>query len=88
MKNNKVFKTVLLFPVIFYTLFLIALPLLYIFVISFFKSDSYGGMLRTFSLINYLELFNGSYIKIFYGGIYNEREEKSNKNGNECSFKA
>lgn len=69
MKNNKVFKTILLFPVIFYTLFLIALPLLYIFVISFFKSDSYGGMLRTFSLINYLELFNGSYIKIFFQSI-------------------
>lgn len=69
MKSNKVFKVIMLLPVIIYALFLIALPLLYIFVISFFKSDSYGGMIRTFSLINYLELFNFSYIKIFFQSI-------------------
>lgn len=65
MKNNKTFKTILLLPVIIYSVLLIALPILYIFVISFFKSDSYGGMIKTFTLSNYIELFNESYIKVF-----------------------
>lgn len=67
--RNKIFKYVLLFPVIFYSIFFIALPLLYIFVISFFESDSYGGMNITFTLNNYLELFNIAYVKIFFRSI-------------------
>ena len=67
--KNKLFKYSLLFPVIFYSIFLIALPLLYIFVISFFESDSYGGMNITFTLNNYLELLNSSYVKIFIRSI-------------------
>ena len=70
MKNkNSMFKTIMLLPVIIYSVFLIALPILYIIVISFFKSDSYGGMIKTFTLMNYLELFNLSYIKIFLQSI-------------------
>ena len=69
MKNNKLFKTILLLPVIIYTIVLIALPILYIFVISFFKSDSYGGMIQTFTLSNYLELFSVTYAKIFFQSI-------------------
>ena len=65
MKNNKTFKTILLLPVIIYSVLLIALQILYIFVISFFKSDSYGGMIKTFTLSNYINLFNESYIKVF-----------------------
>ena len=67
--KNKIFKYILLFPVIFYSMFFIALPLLYIFVISFFESDSYGGMNITFTLNNYLELFNSAYVKIFLRSI-------------------
>lgn len=63
--KNKTFKTIMLLPVIIYTVLLIALPLLYIFVISFFKSDSYGGMIQTFTLSNYIELFNEAYVKVF-----------------------
>lgn len=69
MKKNKLFKTFLLLPVIIYSLVLIALPILYIFVISFFKNDSYGGMIQTFTLNNYFEIFNSSYIKIFLQSI-------------------
>lgn len=65
MKKNRLFKTIFLLPTIVYTLFLIALPLIYIFIISFYKSDSYGGMIRVFSLNNYIELFDSVYIKIF-----------------------
>ena len=43
MKKNNYLRAIFVFPLIIYALFLIALPLLYIFIISFFKSDSYGG---------------------------------------------
>ena len=57
MKRNNVIRNIFIFPVIIYTVFLIALPIAYIGIISFFKSDSYGGMIKTFTLMNYLELF-------------------------------
>ena len=69
MKDNKVYKYLFTLPVIIYSIILIFLPLLYIFIISFFKSDSYGGMIRTIALDNYLQLFNGVYIKIFMQSI-------------------
>lgn len=64
-KGSKIFKWIFTIPVIIYAVFLIALPLIYIFIISFFQSDSYGGMNITFTLSNYLELFESVYIKIF-----------------------
>ena len=51
-------------PVIIYSLLLILLPILYILLISFYKSDSYGGMIYTFTLSNYIEIFNITYLKI------------------------
>ena len=69
MKKNKIFQYILLFPVLFYSIFFIALPLVYIFVISFFETDSYGGMNVTFTLHNYFELFDSSYVKIFLRSI-------------------
>ena len=69
MKKNKIFQYILLFPVLFYSIFLIALPLVYIFVISFFETDSYGGMNVTFTFHNYFELFDSSYVKIFFRSI-------------------
>lgn len=69
MKKNKIFQYILLFPVLFYSIFLIALPLVYIFVISFFETDSYGGMNVTFTFHNYFELFDSSYVKIFLRSI-------------------
>ena len=56
MKNNKVMKWVTTWPIIIYSILLIVLPLAYIFIISFFQSDSYGGMNITFTLQNYLML--------------------------------
>lgn len=64
--KNKIFKIAFILPVVIYSLMFILLPLLYIFVISFFESDSYGGMNQVFTLANYLELFNVSYLKIFF----------------------
>ena len=69
MKKNKFYKYIFTLPVIIYSILLIFLPLLYVFIISFFKSDSYGGMIKTFTLENYLELFSPVYIKIFAKSI-------------------
>ena len=52
-------------PIIIYSFLLIILPLVYIFIISFFESDSYGGMNITFTLKNYFMLFDIVYLKVF-----------------------
>lgn len=62
-------KILFLVPVIIYSLLLILLPLIYVFLISFFKSDSYGGMVYTFTLSNYGEIFNITYIGIFLKSV-------------------
>lgn len=64
MKKDR-FKYLLLFPIIAYSLLLIILPLIYIFFISFMKSDSYGGIIYTFNINNYIEIFNIVYVKVF-----------------------
>ena len=63
--KNKFYKWLFTGPVIIYSILLIFLPLLYVFIISFFKSDSYGGMIETITLNNYIQLFSVVYIKIF-----------------------
>ena len=68
-KNNNSVRFLFLAPVIIYSILLILLPLLYVFLISFFKSDSYGGMVKTFTLLNYIEIFNITYIKIFLKSV-------------------
>ena len=65
MKKNNLIKWIFTFPIIVYTTLLIALPIIYIAVISFFKSDSYGGMIYTITFQNYIELFDLVYLKVF-----------------------
>ena len=65
MKNNKIFKLSFLTPIIVYSLILILLPLLYVLFLSFLTSDSYGGILYNFTLQNYLDIFDITYIKMF-----------------------
>jgi len=67
--KNKLFKFLFTVPVVLYSIILIFLPLVYIFIISFFKSDGYGGMIQTITLSNYIQLFNFVYIKIFIQSI-------------------
>lgn len=67
--KNKLFKFLFTVPVVIYSLLLIFLPLVYIFVISFFKSDGYGGMIEVFTLQNYIQLFDMVYVKIFTQSI-------------------
>lgn len=68
--KSRIYKWLFTFPVVIYSILLIFLPLLYVFIISFFKSDSYGGMLETITLSNYIQLFNMVYIKIFLKSIF------------------
>ena len=70
MKSKKFWKFFFLFPVIIYVAFLIALPLLYILLISFFKSDYYGGMLTTFTVQNYIDSFDQVYVSVFLKSIF------------------
>ena len=69
MNNKKIWRYFFLIPVIIYVSLLIALPLLYILLISFFKSDSYGGMITTFTIQNYIEVFDQVYINVFLKSI-------------------
>ena len=69
-EKNKLIKILFTVPVIIYSILLIFLPLIYIFVISFFNSDGYGGMIETITLQNYIQLFDLVYIKIFIQSIF------------------
>lgn len=63
-KENKFLKVLFTMPVFVYATFLILLPLLYILFLSFFKSDSYGGIIYSLTLNNYLTIFDLTYVKI------------------------
>lgn len=69
MMKNRLYKRLFTIPVIIYSILLILLPLVYIFIISFFKSDNYGGMVTTFTFSNYIKLFNVVYMRIFMNSI-------------------
>lgn len=63
-KKSNIFKSIFTIPVTIYALILILLPILYILFLSFCKSDSYGGIIYKFTLSNYLNIFDITYIKI------------------------
>ena len=69
-EKNKLFKFLFTVPVVVYSILLIFLPLVYIFIISFFKSDGYGGMIETITFQNYVQLFDLVYLKIFAQSIF------------------
>ena len=64
-KKFSLAKGIFTIPVIIYSFLLILLPLIYVLIISFFTSDNYGGMNFTFTLSNYAEIFNITYVMIF-----------------------
>lgn len=65
-KTKDFFKIMMNLPIIIYALTLILLPLLYIFIISFFKNDVYGGIIQEFTLNNYIRVFEPVYIGVFF----------------------
>ena len=64
-RKSNLIRNLFIIPVIIYASLLIALPIIYVLVISFYKNDSYGGVIRTFTLENYLAIFDSVYIGIF-----------------------
>lgn len=64
-RKSNIFKIIITLPVVIYALLLIALPLIYVFIISFFKNDPYGGLIPGFTLDNYIAIFDIVYIKVF-----------------------
>lgn len=63
MKKN-LFKTLIILPLILYSIILIFVPLVYIFFLSFCKTDYYGGIVYEFTFNNYLNIFDITYLKI------------------------
>ena len=61
---DKLFKFLFVFPVTFYSLLLILLPLIYILFLSFCESDAYGGIIYKFTLTNYITIFDPTYMRI------------------------
>ena len=59
------FRIVLTWPLIFYALTLILLPLLYILFLSFQTSDGYGGVNYELTLENYAEALDPTFLSIF-----------------------
>ena len=64
-RKSNLIRNIFIIPVIIYVSLLIALPIIYVLVISFYKNDSYGGVIRTFTLENYMAIFDSVYIGIF-----------------------
>ncbi|MBQ6396110.1 ABC transporter permease [Candidatus Saccharibacteria bacterium] len=62
-------KLLFTLPIILYALLFILLPLLYVFVLSFLKSDGYGGYTFSFTLENYLEALNPTFLSVFFKSV-------------------
>ena len=69
MKKNNLFKIIFTVPIIIYTLILIVLPLVYVLFLSFTKNDSYGGIIYDFTLSNYAQVFDSTYMSIFFKSV-------------------
>lgn len=69
MKNGKLKKAIpvitMVGPIGIWMTFFVAVPLLYVFAISFMKKGTYGGVELSFTLSNYKEIFNPLYLNIF-----------------------
>lgn len=64
MKKDRL-KWLLLSPIIIYALILILLPIVYIFILSFQTSGSYGEIIYNLTFYNYIELIKSIYLRVF-----------------------
>ena len=65
-KDSYLLKLVFLLPIIVYAFILVLLPILYIFFLSFCQNDFYGGIIYHFTLSNYIDIFDITYLKILF----------------------
>lgn len=52
-------------PVALWMILFVAVPFIYVFVISFMKKGTYGGVKFGFTLNNFVQVFNPMYLKVF-----------------------
>lgn len=64
-KKPSLFKIVFTWPIIIYSVLLVFVPLAYILILSFEQSDGYGGIIPTFTLENYADAFDPTFLKVF-----------------------
>lgn len=67
-KNGKMIAA-LVGPLALWLLFFLALPLLYVILISFLEKGTYGGVRMVLTLKNYIDLWNPSYGKVIWKSI-------------------
>lgn len=63
MKKSKLWLTVL--PLYLSTILLVAIPLMYIIILSFLKKDAIWGVTNEFTLNNFIKIFDPIYLKTF-----------------------
>ena len=56
-------------PIGFWMMLFVAIPLVYVFAISFMRKGIYGGVEFAFTVSNYLETLNPLYLQIFIGSL-------------------
>lgn len=64
-----IFKSMLIVPVSLWMILFVAIPFIYILVISFMTKDTYGGVVFQFTFENYKNILNVTYLKIFLQSI-------------------
>jgi len=65
LKSNAVPAAVMVGPVALWLSFFVAIPLLYVLVMSFCSIDEHYNVVFKFTLVNYQRLFNPNYIQIY-----------------------
>lgn len=65
MKGNSLAATVMVGPVMLWLILLVAIPLIYVLIMSFCSLDSWGNVAYHFNPGNYVDLFDPSYMQIY-----------------------
>ena len=71
MKNikNNILKVLTIFPISFWMLFFVAIPLMYIVFISFMQRGDDGSIVYISTISNYTRMANPLYVKVFWNSI-------------------
>ncbi len=69
MKKRKGKNWLAALPIYLFTLIFVALPLVYVVVISFFEREAVWGVSNRFTLANYVRILDPTYLKVFWDSI-------------------
>ena len=68
--SKKLPLLIMILPIAFFMVFLVALPCIYVVIISFMEKGIYGGIEYIFTLENYKLIFEPLYLKIFANSFF------------------